>query len=151
MDKLAILFTLVFLFFFNCHGKDCGSKYFNSNRDSTTVRNSENRPMVEVMPYYPGGNDSLLSFIKRSIKYPDAARKAGIEGLVVISFVVEKDGSLSNFVVEKSVAGIVDDEALRVAKLLGKWTPGQAEGKIVRTRLTLPFRFYLEDCEPVTN
>lgn len=98
----------------------------------------------ETMPAYPGGPDALAKFFADNIKYPAEAKKSGLEGKVFISFIVEKDGSISAPVIAKSLSDKCDKEVLRVVKLMGKWTPGKNGGKLVRTKVTCPIAFQLQ-------
>ena len=97
-----------------------------------------------VMPKYEGGIPALMSFLATNMKYPEEAQKKKIEGRVIVNFVVEKDGSLSNFKVVRSIDPLLDAEALRVAKLQKKWKPGYEKGKPVRVIYNLPITFKLK-------
>ena len=100
---------------------------------------------VDEMPTYKGGNDALMKFICDNMKYPKEAASSGIEGRVVIQYVIEKDGSVSARKVVKSVSPQLDAEAMRVSRMLpGKWTPGKIKGEPVRCHFTLPFVFKLK-------
>jgi len=95
------------------------------------------------MPSYPGGQSALMSFLSKSIKYPLVAEENGIQGRVMVAFVVEKDGSISNVKVTRSVDPSLDKEALRVVKSMPRWTPGRIDGKPVRVKYTVPVTFRL--------
>lgn len=97
----------------------------------------------EVMPEYPGGMQAMMSFIGENVKYPEDAMEKNISGKVFVSFVVEKDGSVSEAKVVKGVCESIDKEALRVVNAMPKWTPGKKDGKNVRVSYTLPFTFKL--------
>ncbi len=97
--------------------------------------------VVEESPSFPGGADSLYSFIKRNIKYPEEAINNGISGTVFISFVVETDGTLSNIKVIRGVHPALDAEAIRVIKLMPKWIPGKQRGIVVSTSFNIPIKF----------
>ncbi|MDX5438240.1 MAG: energy transducer TonB, partial [Pontibacter sp.] len=100
---------------------------------------------VEQMPEFKGGQTALLRFLGENIRYPEEAKKAGVEGLVVISFVIDADGSVSNTEVLKSLSNTTDAEASRVVEMTdGKWTPGRQNGKDVAVRYTLPIRFAIK-------
>lgn len=97
-----------------------------------------------------GGVIQLLTFLQKNIKYPDAAQVTQTEGRVLVSFVIEKDGSISNaeivgspsnYDIVESVSPILDAEVLRVVGLMDKWTPGKQDGKLVRVKYTLPIHF----------
>jgi len=99
---------------------------------------------VEQMPQFKGGGTEMLKFLGSNIRYPQEARNAGVEGLVVLSFVVGKDGSLHDIEILKKLGGGTDEEAVRVVKLMGGlWTPGKQDGNLVAVRYTLPIRFAL--------
>ena len=100
--------------------------------------------IASVMPEYEGGIPALMNFLGTNMKYPVEAQKKKIEGRVIVSFVVEKDGSLSDYKIVRSIDPILDAEALRVAKLQKKWKPGYEKGKPVRVQYTLPITFKLK-------
>lgn len=99
--------------------------------------------VVEVMPQYPGGIPQMMKFISSNIKYPKDAIKKGMQGAVVVQFVVEPDGSVSNVHVVRSVFPSLDTEAVRMVKAMPKWSPGMQNGKPVRVRFNVPIRFSL--------
>ncbi|GHA53560.1 hypothetical protein GCM10007389_00940 [Pontibacter akesuensis] len=101
---------------------------------------------VEQMPAFDGGEAAKMNFIYSQLQYPEEAKGLGEAGLVVVSFVVETDGSVSNLSTEKSLSKSTDAEALRVAALTaGKWTTGRHRGKPVRVKTLLPIRFSLNE------
>lgn len=100
--------------------------------------------VVEEMPQYPGGPQALFEFLSNNVKYPEEAEKAGIQGRVIATFVVETDGSVSNAKVVKSVDPLLDAEALRVISAMPKWKPGKQNGKVVRVRYTVPLSFHFD-------
>lgn len=100
--------------------------------------------VVEEMPTYPGGDDAMNAYFGNNIVYPDLERENGVQGLVVISFVVEKDGSLSNVSIYKGLTPNLDEEAIRVVRKMPKWNPGMQTGRNVRVIINLPLRFTLE-------
>jgi protein TonB len=100
--------------------------------------------VVEKMPQFPGGDAALLKFVSSSIKYPVIAQENGIQGRVVVSFVVNRDGSVVDAVVMRGVDPSLDKEALRVIGTMPKWTPGEQRGKPVRVKYTLPVQFRLQ-------
>ena len=99
--------------------------------------------VVEQMPEYPGGMGELMKFIQRNIRYPKEAQEQGKQGRVIVQFVVEKDGSITEAKVARSADPQLDAEALRIVSEMPKWTPGKQRGKEVRTRFTLPVTFRL--------
>jgi len=99
--------------------------------------------VVEKMPGYPGGDEARIAFLGQNIKYPEQAKKNGVQGKVFVTFVVETDGSISNVKVLRGIGGGCDEEAVRVIKLMPKWSPGMQDGKAVRVQFNLPIRFTL--------
>lgn len=100
--------------------------------------------VVEEMPQYPGGPKALFEFLSNTVNYPEEAEKAGTQGRVIATFVVEKDGSISGAKVVKSVDPLLDAEALRVINAMPNWTPGKQNGKVVRVKYTVPISFNLD-------
>ena len=95
----------------------------------------------EVMPQYPGGPNEMMKYISDNIKYPQSAKDNKIEGRVFVTFVVEKDGSITNAAVMRGIDKECDAEALRVVASMPKWTPGQHKGEVVRTQFTIPIYY----------
>ena len=108
-----------------------------SKIDAVITQDSIHR-VAEVMPQYPGGPNEMMRYIQENIKYPQSAKANKIEGRVFVTFVVEKDGSITNAAVMRGIDKECDAEALRVVSSMPKWTPGQQDGKNVRTQFTIP-------------
>ena len=100
--------------------------------------------VVEQMPSFPGGQAALMNYLNNNIKYPVIAEEKGIQGRVVVQFVVGKDGHISDVKVAKSVDPSLDKEAVRVVKAMPKWIPGKQNGQAVTVRYTLPVTFRLQ-------
>ena len=100
--------------------------------------------VVEEQPEFPGGMEALLKYLAKNINYPESAVDNGIQGKVMVRFVVERDGSVSAVETYKSVDPALDKEAVRVVKTLPKWKPGRQQGKAVRTRYIVPVVFRLQ-------
>lgn len=100
--------------------------------------------VVENMPEFPGGNAALMQFLSKNIKYPTIAQENGTQGRVIVQFVVNRDGSVVDPVVVRSVDPYLDKEALRVIGQMPKWKPGQQRGKAVRVKYTVPVMFRLQ-------
>ncbi len=98
----------------------------------------------EQLPEYPGGTPAMFEFLMRNLKYPKDAEKQKVEGRVMVMFVVETDGSLSDVKVAKQVFPSLDAEAIRVVQAMPKWTPGKDKGKVVRVQFNLPIVFRLK-------
>jgi protein TonB len=100
--------------------------------------------IVQDMPSFPGGDAAMLAYLGKNIKYPTLAKESGIQGTVYVTFVVEKDGSVSNVKVLRGIGGGCDEEAIRVVKSMPKWSPGKQRGKPVKVQYNLPCRFVLQ-------
>ena len=99
---------------------------------------------AEQPPTFPGGPSALNEYLSKTIKYPVAAEENGIQGRVIVQFVVEKDGSITDVRVVRSVDPSLDKEAIRVAKSMPRWIPGKQNGSAVRVKFTLPVSFRLQ-------
>ena len=100
--------------------------------------------VVEQMPDFPGGMSALMQYLSKNIKYPVVAEENGIQGRVIVTFVVEKNGSITDVQVVKSVDPSLDKEAVRVVKSMPNWIPGKQNGSAVRVKYTLPVTFRLQ-------
>ena len=100
-----------------------------------------NTDALEVMPEFPGGNEAMVKFLQENVVYPEKAKKKGISGKTFVSFVIEKDGSITDVKVARGFDKSCDAEAVRVVKSMPKWTPGKAKGQPVRVNFTMPFVF----------
>lgn len=100
--------------------------------------------IVQEMPKFPGGDKELFQFVADHIKYPEEAKKAGTEGRVYVGFIVEPDGSLSDFKVLRGIGHGCDEEALRIVESMPKWQPGTQRGKAVRVQYLIPVNFKLD-------
>ena len=100
--------------------------------------------VVEEMPEFPGGMAECLKFLAKNIKYPTIAQENGVQGRVIVQFVVNQDGSIVDPVVVRSVDPYLDKEALRVIQMMPKWKPGKQRGKAVRVKYTVPVTFKLQ-------
>ena len=99
----------------------------------------------DIMPEFPGGQNALLQFLAKNIKYPTEAQQQGKQGKVVVTFVIEKDGSITNAKVTQALYPSLDEESLRVVKSMPKWTPGKMKGgKAVRVQYTVPLTYRLQ-------
>ncbi|WP_321333557.1 M56 family metallopeptidase [uncultured Bacteroides sp.] len=116
------------------------------NQKDSLKKDSEESPVfmvVEQMPEYPGGQKALMTFLSQNIKYPAIAKDRKIQGRVIAQFVVDKDGSVSEPHVIRSISPELDTEALRVIAMMPKWKPGRQKGQEVRVKYTLPINFNL--------
>lgn len=100
--------------------------------------------VVEEMPHFPGGAAALQAFLSSNTKYPVVAQENGVQGRVIVSFVVERDGSITDVKVVRSVDPSLDREATRVVKSMPRWSPGKQNGSAVRVKYTVPVVFRLQ-------
>jgi protein TonB len=107
-------------------------------------KSNEPFAFVEQMPEFPGGEDALIRYLQKNIRYPNYAAENEIEGTVQVEFIVNEDGSIQNTKVVKGIKGGCDEEALRVVKSMPRWKPGKQGGHAVRVYYTVPVTFRLE-------
>jgi TonB family protein len=148
---MGVVATMALLTFFACETKQPGAKPVNQPAEKEQVANSlpvqpEEKifSVVEQMPQYPGGEQALREFIGKSVTYPDDAKKAGIQGKVYVSFVINKEGKVVNAKIIRSANPSLDQEAMRVIGLMPEWKPGMEKGEIVSVQYTLPISFKLQ-------
>jgi len=99
--------------------------------------------IVEEMPTFPGGDQALLEYMAKNTKYPPLARENGLQGIVVVTFVVDERGRIKDAQVLRGIGGGCDEEAMRVVQSMPPWKPGKQRGMSVRVQYNLPFRFTL--------
>jgi len=99
--------------------------------------------MPEVLPSYPGDMEEFWQYLIKNLRYPESAEDDSVEGCVIVRFVVEKDGRLTNYEVVQSPDGRLSSEALRVLKEMPRWQPAQQNGRKVRSRYAVPIVFQL--------
>lgn len=99
--------------------------------------------VLEELPEFPGGMQELVKWLDNALKYPESAHRSKQQGMVKVSFVVEKDGSISNVKFLQQTNSILDKEVLRVVKMMPKWKPGTENGKVCRSVVAIPFVFSL--------
>lgn len=121
--------------------------HFAKAQDSTKqLKREDDRifTFVEQKPEFVGGEKALMKFLAENIKYPKDARKQKVEGKVFASFVVEKDGTISNITLLKRIFPSCDEEVVRVLNSMPKWIAGKRDGQNVKVRYTLPVEFSLK-------
>ena len=116
----------------------------NEEEDDTIEDDYPCIPYTEYWPEYPGGNSARLNFLIENIKYPKIAKDKKIKGTVYVTFVVEKDGSITNIKLLLGVCDSMDAEVIRVMKLMPKWKPGTQNKKAIRTQFNMPVKFSLD-------
>jgi len=129
----------------NAQDKKEKGKTTQTQKDTTT--DDKVYDVCEQMPTFEGGDAALLKYLTDSVKYPELAKKHGVQGRVVIGFIVEKDGSLTDVKVLRHVDIDLDAEALRVVKGMPKWIPGCQDEQLVRVRYNVPVSFRLKPME----
>jgi periplasmic protein TonB len=100
--------------------------------------------VVENPPSFPGGEEARIRFLSENIRYPQMARESGIQGTVFVTFVVERDGSVTDVRVLRGIGGGCDEEAVRVIRAMPRWNAGQQRGRPVRVQFNMPIRFTLQ-------
>ena len=99
--------------------------------------------VVEQMPQYPGGEEARLSYLRKNLHYPSLASEARIQGTVFVSFVIEKNGAVTNIKIIRGIGGGCDEEAIKVVEGMPNWIPGKQRGNPVRVAFNMPIRFVL--------
>ncbi|MFZ4398840.1 MAG: TonB family protein [Bacteroidales bacterium] len=99
--------------------------------------------VVQFEPEYIGGEEERIMFLRKNVVYPQLARETGIQGTVFLTFIIEKDGGISNVQILRGIGGGCDEEATRVVNAMPKWKPGKQRDKAVRVQFTLPIKFIL--------
>lgn len=122
---------------------------WNPNEESEIVPTTNDNEVkdidrVDEKPSFPGGESAMKSYLNSNVKYPDVAQENGVQGRVIVESIIEKDGSMSDVKVIRSVDPSLDREALRVVKAMPKWTPAKLKGIPVRTKCTTPVVFRLQ-------
>ena len=160
---LAIPAALLLIFFFSIQGIRADQKLSTEPDDISSMSVHDSLPdgeifkVVEEMPLFPGCSDvegnylakkdcsqmKMMEYIYKNIKYPKKARERGIQGTVIISFIVEKDGKLSNYKIKRDIGGDCGKAALDVVKTMPRWIPGRQRGVNVNVRMNLPVKFRL--------
>lgn len=119
-------------------------QYVPTKHEEEEVVEAEIFQIVESMPDFPGGDAARMTFLRDNIKYPQIARESGIQGTVYVTFVVERDGRVTDIRVLRGIGGGCDEEAVRVIKAMPRWKAGQQRGKPVRVQFNMPIKFTLQ-------
>lgn len=147
-DELAATNTAIGAFTVEGNDEEAGevlkAKEVIAEPEPPKVEETKVFDVVEEMPQFPGGQAALLEYLAKNIKYPVVAEENGIQGKVIVTFVVERDGSITDVKVVKSVDPSLDKEAARVVKSMPKWQPGKQNGSAVRVKYTVPVQFRLQ-------
>ena len=120
-----------------------------TTKTDTTVKEEPVYYVVDDVPEFVGGEEARLKYLKDNVQYPSAAKEMGVQGQVLVGFAVEADGSISDVKILKSSGNpFLDEEAIRVTKLMPKWKPAKFRGKALRTSFSMPITFILEKDKP---
>lgn len=140
LAKYLIAFPLVFMLV------AANSVYAQKTQPQKKANSSDEIfTVVEKQPRFVNGVNSMLDFVKSEMKYPEIAKENGIQGRVIVNFVIEKDGSVTSPKIVRGVDPSLDKEAIRIINTMAKWIPGEQNGKLVRVRYTLPINFRLDE------
>ena len=140
---VSVLILLVVVFVpARANAQDKKEKTTQTHKDTTT--DDKVYEVCEQMPIFEGGDAALMKYLTDSVKYPELAKKHGVQGRVVIGFIVEKDGSLTDVKVLRPVDIDLDAEVLRLVKGMPKWIPGRQNGQRVRVKYLLPIHICLQ-------
>jgi TonB family protein len=140
MKKAMLFFALIF-----------GTLSLFAQVDTGNVKPPIVYTIVELMPEYAGGETALFKFIQENVQYPAYERDNDIQGRVIVGFVVYEDGSIHDVVVKRGVSEGLNNEAVRVIKMMPNFKPGKQQGKAVRVAYVLPIVFKLEDVDPIVT
>ena len=147
-DELAATNTAIGAFTVEGNDEEAGevlkAKEVIAEPEPPKVEETKVFDVVEEMSQFPGGQAALLEYLAKNIKYPVVAEENGIQGKVIVTFVVERDGSITDVKVVKSVDPSLDKEASRVVKSMPRWQPGKQNGSAVRVKYTVPVQFRLQ-------
>lgn len=121
-----------------------GKEPLPDTKDNTGTGTSKTFIWVEEMPMFPGGENEMLKFISKNIKYPSEARENNISGIVNISFIVDQKGDIKNIELLRGIGGGCEEEAIRVIKTMPTWKPGKQNGQAVNVQFQLPISFTLK-------
>ena len=115
-------------------------------KQEAKIAEEEDKPFLiaEKMPQFPGGDIEMMKFIRDNLKYPGRAQEAGVQGKVVVNFVVGRDGKITNIKIVRGIGAGCDEEAVRVLEKMPPWTPGEMGGKAVPVYFTFPINFHLD-------
>ena len=141
----ALILLVIVIAPARANAQDKREKTTQTHKDTTT--DDKIYEVCEQMPIFEGGDAALMKYLTDSVKYPELAKKHGVQGRVVIGFIVEKDGSLTNVKVLRAVDRALDAEALRVVMGMPKWIPGRQNEQRVRVKYNVPVSFRLKPME----
>jgi periplasmic protein TonB len=152
MDLKLIISGLLATFTLTAYADEAVTKQDStSSAKEKTLEEDQLYEIVEEMANFPGGMAAMMQFIARNLVYPDEAKENDIEGTVVVAFVIEKDGSLSNFRILKDIGGGCGEAVIDVFKLMPLWEPAKLRGQPVRINMKAPVKFKISTPPPATE
>ena len=140
MKRISLLCVMAAMSFTTVFAQSSTTK----TEQTTTTTEDKVFTVVEQMPMFPGGDAAMMNYLCNTVKYPEVAAKNGVQGRVVVGFIIETDGSITNIDVLRGVDPSLDREAMRVVSEMPKWTPGVKDGKKVRVKYQVPVSFRLQ-------
>lgn len=141
-EAVRVKFTVPIVF--KIPGKEAPETEGNNETATDKVDANGVHMVCEEMPEFPGGMMECMKFLSKNVKYPAEAHEKGIEGRVIVQFIVEKDGSITNAKVVRGIHPSLDAEALRITNAMPKWKPGKQKGEVVSVKFTIPISFKLQ-------
>ena len=157
MKSISKLTTILVFFFMANYSFAQEEVILQTEKDTITQAVNDSDEVfvfVEYSPVFPGGDAARIKYLQENIHYPEKAKEAGIQGTVYVTFVVEKDGRITNVKVLRGIGGGLDKEAVRVISSMPVWSPGMQRGKAVRVQYNMPIRFVLaggSSAKPMTK
>lgn len=139
-----LILSLIILFPLLLQAQTNNSGTFKVRKINSTVVEEAVYTVVESMPQFSGGDNALFQFLSDNTVYPPEAKANGISGTVFVSFIIGKDGTVYNTIIVRGVDELLDNEALRIIKLMPKWIPGRNKGQPVDVIYNLPIKFVLK-------
>lgn len=141
----AILSIFCLLFFYTLSAQEADSTAVTAPKD----KEEEIFTVVEEVPQFPGGEQAMMIYVYRNLRYPPLALENNIQGKVVVQFIIDETGKVDSVkIVSKPLGWGIEEEAIRVVESMPTWTPGKQKGKGVRVRYVLPIRFKIDNPEP---
>lgn len=155
MKPKSLFFIIFSLFIISCTNQSKKSDTFTNNSDSITRTNTTYNIevyMVDEMPEFPnGGNRAMMKFISDNLQYPNEAKKQKKQGKVVVQFIINEEGAVTQPKIRVSVHPSLDKEALRIVSIMPKWSAGKLKGKTVAVKYTIPIIFKLAENETINH
>lgn len=143
MKKITFLINIFLISCFVSFANASENRYSKLEFYPDTAKQLPQRK-IDKMPEFPGGEQAMIEFIAKHLKYPKKARKNKIEGTVIVQFMIKNDGKVVAINIDKKVSDEIDNEAIRIINKMPNWKPAEYQGKAVTTFMNLPLNFVLE-------